>query len=380
MLRKAFLIYVDGDGVNSNKYYNMFELDNGTFEVKYGRVGGHETKGTKPVGKWDSTLKSKVRKGYTDISHLKENTSVIQTLSNNDDFNSFYNLFSKYAKNSVSRSYLVDSTTPQQLQEAQNILNNIIKIKDKVKINAYLTELYKVIPRRMAHVSDYLITNVKKQKKELITREQDALDGMDSNNITRTVNPFDNLNIDFKEVKTPKWLRTKIESTINKRYNNKSIYKCFKVSSARQTRFNDWMKNQKNQQTEHLFHGTRNANIFSILKSGLLIRPSNAAYISGAAYGNGIYTSKDTAKSLGYTGYDTDSLFLITNTHIGKQYNYQGWYRDGKDLSRKDMTYKGMQDQQCDSLFVHSGDGLLSSELIFYREEQVVIDYIIWFK
>ena len=75
------------------------------------------------------------------------------------------------------------------------------------------------------------------------------------------------------------------------------------------------MEQQKNKACELLIHGTRNPNIFSILKGGLILRPTNAV-ISGAVYGEGIYHSAHINKSLNYTGYDKDKIFLIQNGEI----------------------------------------------------------------
>ena len=38
-----------------------------------------------------------------------------------------------------------------------------------------------------------------------------------------------------------------------------------------------------------LFHGTSNANLISILESGLQVKPRNAAFHHGSAFGEGIY-------------------------------------------------------------------------------------------
>ncbi len=127
-------------------------------------------------------------------------------------------------------------------------------------------------------------------------------------------------------------------------------------------------------------YGTRNPNVFNILKSGLLIRPSNAATISGAAYGEGIYHSAHTAKSLNYTGYDNDKIFFIQNVHMGKEYTYNGWYRDGKDISRSQMNYKDLKKLGYDSLYVRPGDGLQNSEYIVYNKEQTITEYLLWLK
>jgi len=54
---KAYLIYVDAEKMNSNKFYNM-ELVGSTINVEYGRVGSTSTKLSYPAAKWNSLLKS----------------------------------------------------------------------------------------------------------------------------------------------------------------------------------------------------------------------------------------------------------------------------------------------------------------------------------
>ena len=108
------------------------------------------------------------------------------------------------------------------------------------------------------------------EKDNIITREQDALDAMDSNNIIQGTDPFSTLNIEFKEVKTPAKLKKLIEGTMGGTRHGMTaqIHKCYEVvDKGRIDIFNDWVSSQKNKHTELLIHGTRNPNIFSILKS-----------------------------------------------------------------------------------------------------------------
>lgn len=381
------LMFVDGINANNNKYYNMFDNEDGTFTSKYGRVGGHETNHTYPISKWNSTLKSKVRKGYKDVSDLMQHDTVTQVDSGNAVFEDFYKHFSKYAKDMTNKTYLVNSCTPQQLKEAQDILNAIANSKKGVtEANLLLQDLFKVIPRRMDYVPNYLIsTNTKDFKKDIapiIKREQDALDAMDSTNIVQKSNVLESLGIEFYETtaKEHKMLEELINPS-NTGYRNAKIYKTYKVvNKTTQTKFDNWLATQQNKKCELLFHGTRNPNIFSILKSGLLVRPSNAASFAGSAYGDGVYHSAHTAKSLGYTGWDTDKIFFIQNVHMGNFYTYSGYYRDNKDISRSQMNYKGLQELGHDSLYVKAGDGLLNSEYIVYNSEQTTTNYLVWFK
>ncbi len=88
---KAYLIFVEHNGINSNKYYNM-ELVGSTINVEYGRVGVTKQKETYPASRWDSILKSKIKKGYTDMTLKQECTpeeesqGLLQTIYENGNF------------------------------------------------------------------------------------------------------------------------------------------------------------------------------------------------------------------------------------------------------------------------------------------------------
>lgn len=374
---KAFLIFVEHNNINSNKYYNM-ELSGSTINVEYGRVGVTKQIATYSSSHWDSLLRSKIKKGYTDITHLKNKVEIVVKESENKDFNNFYNIFSKYTGNFIRSNYSVEGCTKAQIEEAQSIIDQLSLITDGVGLfNSKLIELFKVIPRRMNYVKDFLLEDIK-FKNQIINREQSSLDSMDSMNIITSDNPFNTLDIDFQEIDTPGIVEELINNTNNTKY---KIHKCFKIlDKTNMGSHLNWLTKQDNPTTEFLIHGTRNTNIFNILKSGLLIRPSNAAVISGAAYGEGIYHSAHTTKSMNYTGYDPDKIFFIQNVHTGNPYTYSGWYRDGKDIGRHQMNYDYLKSKGYDSLYVKPGDGLLNSEYIVYNKEQSITDYLIWLK
>ena len=66
------LMFVDiKDDTQSNKYYNMIP-QGGTFTVEYGRFGSTKATMSYPSSKWDSIYKSKLKKGYKDITNLKK--------------------------------------------------------------------------------------------------------------------------------------------------------------------------------------------------------------------------------------------------------------------------------------------------------------------
>lgn len=380
MQEPKYLIYVDGNGVNSNKYYNMIP-DGDQLLVEYGRVDHTCQKKKYPIGKWRSIYNSKLKKGYKDITDLKSSRAVMSQSSDNKSFDLFYDHFSKYATSFVQKSFVSEGCTEAQLKEAQKVLDNIANSNDITvqKTNDLLLELFSIIPRRMKDVRHYLINNIE-EKNDIISREQDALDSMDSISIIHKTDPYKELGIQFNDVNELdlRMLHELLDST-NKSSNR--IYKAYQITNPNsEQRFNNFVSNTKNKECQYLIHGTRNPNVFSILKSGLLIRPTNAAKISGAAYGNGVYHSAHTQKSLGYCGKDNDKIFFIQNVNMGKPYTYEGWYRKGKDIDRSQMNYRDLRSMGYDSLYVKAGDGLLNSEYIVYNAEQTNTSFLVWMK
>lgn len=380
-MKKIYLIKVEAtDSIQSNKFYEMNEEANGTFTVSYGRVGRASTKRSYPMSKWNSKYNEKIRKGYKDITDLKMSNTNITSDSGNKAFDEFYKVFKEYTSIKVQGTYLVDTATKTQLDKAQSLLNKISNYKSVNSINEKLQELYMIIPRKMDNVRDHLITNLN-ERNTLVLKEQDALDSMDSQIVTKVSNPLKELGIKFKEATNADYDKI-IEMTdkTNTGYNAPTIHKIYSITHPKEKLFHRYVSKSKNKKTELLYHGTRNPNVFSILKSGLLIRPSNATVISGKAYGEGIYTSQNVRKSLNYTGHDEDSIFFLQDTHVGNSKIYNGWYRDGKDISRSQMNAEYFKKNGWDSLFVSAGDGLLNEEIIVYNSVQTVTKYLIWWK
>ena len=71
MANFKYLIKVEPNA-NNNKFYRMIE-NGDTFEAQYGRVGSSYQTKTYPMYKWESTYKSKLKKGYEDKTDLVAN-------------------------------------------------------------------------------------------------------------------------------------------------------------------------------------------------------------------------------------------------------------------------------------------------------------------
>ena len=378
---------------NHNKYYEMQETSE-CIQVKYGRVDSSCIKITKPVSQWNSLIKSKLKKGYKDVTEFVAVVKDSNNVTNNIVYTQeLYDIFLKkmmdYRDGLVSITYSVKATqvTKRQLEQAQLYINDLAQVGENYDIqyvNDLLLKLYTVIPRYMRKVQDYLLPNISLNK--LVEQEQDKLDAL-SSQVVEQVNsdieacdkqPIVNtiastLNISIQVVKDyPDNI-----SYITKQLGSK-IKGLFKVDidKHKQKYYNYLESNNKDitKGHRHLIHGTRCSSVIPIIEQGMKIRPSGNYHFSGKAYGPGIYFSEVTSKSLGYTGYDNDKVLLIYKVFVGNPYVYKGWYR----VNSFELTYDQLKQRGYDSTFVEAGNGLLNSEIIVYREEQCYLEYIVW--
>jgi poly [ADP-ribose] polymerase len=385
------LIMVTPD--NNNKYYEMVWNGGANFDVKYGRVEATIQTTSYPYSQWDTKYREKIKKGYKDVTDLVsvqvvENKGGSVQLSKIDDalVETFMMLMKRYTDNLVSNTYSVkaEAVSQKQVDDAQKLIDNIVKMDSKNQanlINADLVQLYTVIPRRMRNVRDYLLPNITLDKH--MEKEQDNLDAMAAQvaQLTpkkakkatkKTQNLLDTLGIRMKTGAPNKDIQYLIDQI-----GSRKVAGIFEIEKDAEDKvFDTWMTKQKNKQTRILIHGTRCTSVIPILEQGLKIRPAGNFQFSGKVYGDGNYYSETVSKSLNYTGGDPDKVLLVYEVHIGNPFVYDGWYR-GNSFT---LNYKNLQDRGFDSTFVKAGGGLLNSEIIAYNEEQGRIKYIIWLK
>jgi len=380
---------------NNNKYYTMTE-NNGVIDIEYGRVESSSTKLTKPLSEWDSIYKSKVKKGYKDVTAYAAETTLITEDKNDNKLSStgmmkvdeFMSLMQQYTDGLVKATYSVTAkqVTQQQVDDAQKVLTELMSMKNDTEsdVNKKLIELYTIIPRRMSKVQYHILPSIKLE--DILDKEQDNLDAMASqvamqNKITpktQKVTPsqqtiLDAIGITMKEcVGVPKEVEY-----LTKQCTRNKIAAIFEVNSPIEDKiYNEWLSKQKDKTSRILIHGTKNTSVIPILKTRLQIRPQGNFQFAGKVYGEANYFSEVVSKSLNYTGYDNDKVLLVYEVHVGNPYIYDGWYK-GSSFT---LNYKNIKERGFDSTYVRAGGGLLNSEIVCYREEQNHIKYIIWLK
>lgn len=390
---------------NNNKYYNMTPSGT-TFSVEFGRVGYGAQHATYPISKWESQYKSKIKKGYKDITDLvKENVSKSEYKPIEDKkVSSLLDSLLKYAKTSVRQNYTIssDAVTAAQIQEAQwyvDALTNLVAnqaVNNIGGFNKTLLSLYTVIPRRMAHVQDHLLPekgshhykNILERARAIIENEQKTLDVMAGQVQLQQVgvapeNAPEQTILDVLGIEVvagtieDEALARRMMGTDAREF--KAVFKV--VHPKSRNLYQDNLSRAINQKQDLFWHGSRNENWVSILQTGLKIRPSNAV-ITGAMFGHGIYFADKYRKSAGYsslrgahwTGGSSNKAYLaLMDVHVGKQLEISKWSSECYKYTTSYLQQKG----QYDSVFAKGGYDLRNNEYIVYSDAQSTIKYLV---
>ncbi|CAJ0571347.1 unnamed protein product, partial [Mesorhabditis spiculigera] len=98
-----------------------------------------------------------------------------------------------------------------------------------------------------------------------------------------------------------------------------------------------------------LWHGSNVVNYCGIFTQGLRIAPKEAAYITGQAYGRGLYFSDNFNVSMGYCRVkaDEEPLILLCEVALGKSRNFHtgGGYHSDSGKSSWNSTFVGFGDK-----------------------------------
>ena len=413
-LRYAKLIHVSVDNGNtfqSNKVYIMEEQSDGTIKCSYGRIGSKMTIDIKNSSKWNSTYNQKTspRKGYVDktdeaVIKQAQNSTGISNISEAEVQKLFDDLMA-YDQKSIGTNYKItqNDVTQKQVDNAQSILDAAASIanssknkSDKIKpVNEKLLELYATIPRKMGNVKDFLVNKddyTIEGIKEFLANEQSILDtmagqvaviaqkavSMDDEGDSTQDTLLDKMGLEVIVEKDKKAIALVTKLLGRNSHQLKTLYKC--INTNTQKKFDDSYSKSKHKKRKLLWHGSRNENIFNLLTSGMLIRPSGAVH-TGSMFGDGIYAASRAKKSIGYTslsgsywagGTSNKGYLLLYDIHLGNQKHIYKHDYSCYSLNNDDLKKEGY-----DSVFAHGGIDLRNDEFIIYDINKCTIAYII---
>jgi poly [ADP-ribose] polymerase len=399
-VRPTYLIMVTT--ANNNKYYNLFP-EGDQFRVEYGRVDATKTTAYYPMSKWDSQIKSKLKKGYQDVTDLKKD--LVEEISSanpespykdieNAAIKAIVDKLQNLARETIRKNYTVkaSSVTQDMVDTAQKVIDDLANNSSSVdEFNNNLLKLFTVIPRKMGNVRDYL-ANKSDDFAQIISKEQDLLDVMRGQIYVKPENePI--VEVEKKQQTILEELGLEMEETtaddiaLIKTLMNESVgkfRKAWRVTNLKtQERFDKFVKENNIKDTRLLFHGSRSENFWSIIKTGLVLRPTNAV-ITGKMFGYGVYYAPKCAKSIGYTslsgsywahGGNNTAYMAIFDVAYGTPYDVYNF-----DSKYYNLDYDKLQQFKsgANCLHAHADRGMLrNDEIVVYKEEQMTIKYLI---
>lgn len=400
-IKPTYLILVSGDA-NSNKYYNCFP-EGSEFRVEYGRVDSTKTIKRYLMSKWNSQIASKIRKGYIDVTDLKQDlVEEISSTNPESPYKEIENIavraivekLQNLARETIRRNYTVKASavTQDMVDAAQEIIDELANSHFTVEaFNDILLRLFTVIPRKMGNVRDYL-ANKPEDFAQIISKEQDLLDVMRGQiyvkpevETTESVEKksqtiLEELGLEMEEA-------TDDDVAMIKFLMNESagkFRKAWKVKNIKtQERFDKFVTENNIKDTRLLFHGSRSENFWSIIKTGLVLRPTNAI-ITGKMYGFGIYFAPKCQKSIGYTSL-SGSYWARGNNNVAYMALFEVAYGTPYDVYNFDNKYYNLDYNKlqqfkpgANCLHAHADKGMLrNDEIIVYKEDQLTIKYLI---
>lgn len=390
---EKYLIMVTS--ANNNKFYHMKESGNGTFHVHYGRVGAAGQHCDYPMSQWDKKYSEKVGKGYRDVTDLKiidtgagpESRAKGYKDIDNEVVSDFVGYLLACAQKSIRSNYSVEvsKVSAAMVQEAQNLINSLGRTATVMEFNRLLIDLYEVIPRAMPDVKSTLARGISDFEK-IVSREQSVLDVMRGQVYTPTV-PKDtaakNTTILEDMGLVINQVSDEVDCNIKKHLGKLSsrYVRAFRVvNNTTQAAFDKYCAEQGIKKPKLLYHGSRNENWWNIICLGLMLRPN--AKITGKMFGNGIYFANNPNKSVKYL----DGGYWAGGSSSGHTFLavYDTAYKNPYDVHVYNPSYAGFEwkDLQrvkpgAGCLHAHAGASLVNDEIVFYREDQMTVHYLI---
>lgn len=406
------------DGVDHNKFYDMMEV-NGELHVRYGKFPGlnNYTFGVTgtlkiyPLSQWDKKYSEKISgvKRYTEepipgeVKKIVKNDDDKYKPIENKEIAKIVARLQFLAKEKVDANYEtgVAGVTTEMIDKAQLCINNLLCCNNVFDFNRGLERLFRCIPRKMNLVSDSQAKDIS-QFAEIIQREQDLLDVLKGQVIQPvkgqklvTKSGVKHTILELNGIKMEECTPQDIEEIKRRMGSNANRFvNAWKVSNEKQeTAYRAYCKSEglRKRDCKLLWHGTRSENVFSILKTGLVLRPTNAV-ITGKMLGFGLYMANDFMKSRNYTsasgttwasGKDDTGFMIMHAVAYGNPYDVYSFSQIPYTFEYKDLRkLKDANGNKYHCVHAHKGmdtgrSTLRADEIVVYREDQIMPKYLV---
>lgn len=425
MAKKYLMLLMNNAEGNNNKFYEMKLEDDDSVVIRYGRVGAAGVTEHKGHGEdiFEKVANAKKKKGYREVEVMvseggsapvaSKSGSNLAEIAKRDiakGNTALHGLLDRLAQ--INRFQLLAASGGQidivdgEVKTALGVLvplSSINTAKEKLNNLSKLVNVMDLGSEYVNDLQDYLT---------LVPQKIQSKRGWDKNFFTEFTtfqNQYDLLEQLENSVKNSRPPEPKNETDaekierlfgysldviedgsvfdkINKFYtrginrqhvaSNRKLHKIYKmVNPEKEEIFKEAAAKLGNVQM--LWHGTRAHNVLSILKGGLIIPPTTGGNytIAGRMFGDGVYFSDQSTKSLNYSagywgsgGYEKGNIFMLNaQVAMGKAYTPPG------PTQRLPAGY--------DSIYAIGGkSGVQNNEMIVPRLNQINLDYLCEFE
>ncbi len=147
------------------------------------------------------------------------------------------------------------------------------------------------------------------------------------------------------------------------------VHNIYHVSIGKESE--EYRKDLSNQM--ELFHGTKVANLLSILKSGLLMPKYSPGQSTGYMFGQGLYFASQSTKNLNYC----DGMYWNNASKQDKIYMFVADVAMG-NYQIPNSSRSKMPDSGYDSYWAQPGkSGIMNDEMIVFNNNQIKLKYIL---
>ena len=419
---KEMLIFVDTKN-NNNKFYKL-ELNGDTVNIEYGRVGASSQKVSYSGGErmFNTKMRQKLRKGYVksaiDLDLDNEETNInsnileiameqiktdevsqklIQKLVQQNIHNITTQTKIKYDINTGYFKTPLGVITQKGVNQAVDLLNKIEGIvakgnaKKSKMFMKYNERYFRIIPTKISNLRDFenllhtheklsiqldiceslidSIEIIESEKKKQLEKEEQK--NRDEKIIFETI--FEASLYKLNDKKEFKRITDFFENSKNIKHgtytNSYKIENIYTLSLGQEQK--EYRYDLDNQM--ELFHGTKISNLLSILKSGLLMPKQSPGAVTGYMFGQGLYFSNQSTKSLNYC----DGMYWNNSRRQDKIYMFiadiaMGKYKVPTGATSTKPT-KGY-----DSYWAKPNQsGIENDEMIIFNNNQIKLKYIL---
>lgn len=423
MVQKQVMLVRVSAQANNNKFYEVILHDDDTVTTRYGRVGSEGNAGVSGRGEafYNRTVRAKNRKGYKEtetvtnqttvnaVAKERMNAAVHKGLSQSDEENPvltrlFDTLVEQNRHQIVSASggqievaddgamrTALGIITDTSITEAREVLKKIAKAKtpDSAESLRLLDQYLTLVPQNVGRTAGW---HERYFRSETISQQNDFLDQLagsyaiweQAKNAQSTEGQEEDYSDLFRyrmSVVEDKDAFERINkffrSSVNQNHSSRrlSLKKVYAVHDTHGTETYETALTEKGNEME-LWHGTNAGNVLSILSKGLFVpdRSQRNIHITGRMFGDGVYFSNQSTKSLNYSyGYwsgrrNSHCFMFLADVVLGNSY----LPTQGHSAARRDAHKKH------DSIFADPSNtrDVRNNEVIVWNTDQIALRYL----